>query len=443
MENVTTQLWSKSKLVVKGIFIAVLVLLLLIPTLFVTNLIEEREARQKEAITEVSSKWAGIQNISGPVVVLPYWTNILDANNKLVVTRQSAYFLPETLDVRAVITPQERSRGIYKVVLYQAGITINGNFKAISLDRMKIPADKVIWNEAYVKMNVADTKGLNEEMKLQWMDSTLEFAPQTFADALPDGMTAPLSISSESDLQNIQFSAQLSIKGSEQLLFTPVGKTTTITASAKWPHPSFTGNILPQHSLITKDSFSASWKSLSHNRNFPQYWTGAAPSGLEGGRPGTAYLNAADFGVDLFIPVNGYQKTLRSIKYAVLCILLTFAAFFLIETAHRKMVHPFQYGLIGLALVLFYLLLLSISEYTGFNVAYAIASVATIGLIGWFVKGILDSGRLSFLLSAILMVVYIYVFTILQLQDYALLFGSVGLFVSLFAIMYFSRKIRW
>ena len=154
-------------------------------------------------------------------------------------------------------------------------------------------------------------------------------------------------------------------------------------------------------------------------------------------------LSSASFGVDLFIPVSGYQKTMRSVKYAVLCILLTFAAFFLIETVNKKSVHPFQYALIGLALILFYTLLLSISEYTGFNIAYAIASVATIALIGWFVKGVLHSGRLSTLLSVILVIMYGYVFTILQLQDYALLLGSIGLFCTLGVIMYYSKRIGW
>ena len=447
METSTEQIWTKSKVVLKGIFMGLLVILLLIPTFFVTNLIEERERRQKEAIAEVSGKWAGRQNISGPVVVLPYWTSIIDANNKMVVTRQSAYFLPEELNVQALISPQERSRGIYKIILYQSDVSLTGSFKNISLDKLKIPAEKVIWNEVYVKMNVADTRGLNEELKLKWNDTPLELTPQTFTDALPDGMTASLNIRSEAELQQVRFSSKVSINGSEQLLFTPLGKTTSVQVQAKWPHPSFTGSTLPQKSQIDKDSFSAEWKSLAHKRNFPQYWTGGAWSNVVPGNndrtSSVSNFNASDFGVDLFIPVNGYQKTLRSIKYAVLCILLTFAAFFLIETAHRKNVHPFQYGLIGLALVLFYLLLLSISEYTGFNIAYGIAAAATIGLIGWFVKGILDSGRLSVFLSAVLLLVYVYVFTILQLQDYALLFGSLGLFLSLAAIMYFSRKIRW
>jgi inner membrane protein len=154
-------------------------------------------------------------------------------------------------------------------------------------------------------------------------------------------------------------------------------------------------------------------------------------------------VEAAAVGVNLFVPVNAYQKTLRSIKYAILCIALTFAAFFLIETINRKSVHPFQYGLIGLALVLFYTLLLSFSEYIGFNPAYAIAAIATIGLIGWFVKGLLASGKLSIILSVVLLLVYSYVFSILQLQDYSLLLGSIGLFMTLAVVMYFSKKLQW
>lgn len=205
---------------------------------------------------------------------------------------------------------------------------------------------------------------------------------------------------------------------------------------------------------------------MAHTRSFPQQWTDndfkadadvpvvsntdldrfdgeyLLPSATGSNLSSTTTSSAA-FGVNLFIPVNGYQKTLRTVKYAILCILLTFAAFFLIETVHKKSAHPFQYGLVGLALVLFYTLLLSFSEYTGFNTAYIIASLATVSLIGWFVKGILKSAKPSILLSVVLVLIYSYVFSLLQLQDYALLFGSIGLFLTLAVIMYFSRKISW
>jgi len=201
---------------------------------------------------------------------------------------------------------------------------------------------------------------------------------------------------------------------------------------SNWPDPSFTGTQLPDTSEISENGFMAKWKSLSHTRNFPQAW-----------KDNSYNLSSASFGTDLFIPVNGYQKTMRSVKYAILCILLTFTGFFLIETNNKRSVHPVQYALIGFALILFYTLLLSFSEYIGFNGAYAIATTATIGLITWFVKGLLQSMKLSILLSLVLVLLYSYIFTILQLQDYALLLGSVGLFLTLAVVMYYSRKIQW
>ena len=226
-----------------------------------------------------------------------------------------------------------------------------------------------------------------------------------------------------------------------------MGKATVVSLTSKWPHPSFTGNILPQTTQVSANGFSATWKSLAHNRTYPQQWKDD-PTLLASSipRPGQVTMsNAGDnsFGVNLFIPVNSYQKTMRSVKYAALTILLTFAAFFLIETIHKKSVHPFQYGLIGLALLLFYTLLLSFSEYIDFNVAYLVASMATIGLIAWFVRGLLNSGRLTVILSLVMMLVYTYVFTTLQLQDYSLILGSIGLFITLGIVMHYSKKIQW
>lgn len=245
---------------------------------------------------------------------------------------------------------------------------------------------------------------------------------------MKEGFMSPVAVSPDN---SIKFSSSILINGSEQLLFTPVGKETMVKLNSAWPDPSFTGGQLPDH-RISDTGFVATWKSLAHTRNFPQAWKE------------TSYnLQSASFGADLFIPVNGYQKTMRSVKYAILCILLTFAAFFIIETVNKKSVHPFQYALIGLALILFYTLLLSISEYTGFNTAYIIASAATVGLIAWFVKGILQSSKLTTVLGVVLMLMYSYIFTILQLQDYSLLLGSIGLFLTLAVIMHFSKKIQW
>lgn len=449
METVVQSVWSKSKILIKGLVIGLLVLILLIPTLYVQNLIEEREARQRAAITEVSSKWAGKQVVTGPVLVLPYWQNMGDTTGKVSRVKHYAYFLPDELNVRATVTPLERHRGIYKVMLYNSKINLSGTFNEQAFAKWNIPTGDIVWNEASVHLNIEDTKGLNDELKLKWNDTLLDLAPQASGNqAAAGGLSAPLSVTGPEALKNIRFSSEISLNGSEQLLFTPTGKVTTVSLSSQWPHPSFTGDILPQTSTVKDSGFTATWKSLAHKRPFPQQWQDNAytvsnlPDRVETVTASNNISQAA-FGVDLFVPVNGYQKTMRSIKYAILCILLTFAAFFIIETTNQRSVHPFQYALIGLALILFYTLLLSFSEYIGFNLSYMIASLCTIGLIGWFVKGILSSGKLSAILSLVLMLMYTYIFTILQLQDYSLLFGSIGLFLTLAVIMHFSKKIQW
>ncbi len=450
--------WHKSKWIVKGFIIGFLALLMMIPMLYVKNLILEREERQKEAALEISSKWAGKQNIIGPVIAVPFWeTYPDDTTSKKNKHKHIAYFLPDKLNIKATVNPKEKHRGIFKVMLYDTKLKINGTFNDLAFSKLNIPENNVIWNEAFVMMNITDSRGLNDQLMLNWKDSLIELSPQ--AGSKNDGMMALLKASSAADFRNINFSTTIDMNGSEQLFFTPVGKTTIVDIESAWNHPSFSGSMLPQTTEISDSGFKATWKSMSHKRSFPQQWLDNAysldyyfplPPGTAIARTDGRYIpspedsiGSAAFGVDLFIPVNGYQKTLRTVKYALLCILLTFAAFFLIETAHKKSVHPFQYGLVGLALILFYTLLLSFSEYTGFNTAYMIASLATISLIAWFVKSILQSSRATTILSVVLVLVYSYIFSLLQLQDYSLLLGSIGLFLTLAVIMYFSKRLKW
>jgi len=429
METVVANFWQKSKLLVKGLLIGILVLLLMIPAYFVQDLISEREARQKEAISEVSSKWAGSQNITGPVLVLPYTEIMAGERGQSVTVKKLAYILPDKLAIESTVKPEERHRGIFQVMLYSSVIKLAGKFNAIPLQQLKLDPSQVLWNEAYICLELGDSKGLRDEIKIAWNDSSVTLNPSLLDNAvMKEGFVGPVMVTAGKE---IKFSSAITLNGSEQLLFTPVGKETTVAVSSTWPDPSFTGGQLPDH-RINKSGFVANWKSLAHTRNFPQAWKD------------TRYnLQSSSFGAGLFIPVNGYQKTMRSVKYAILCIILTFAAFFIIETVNKKSVHPFQYTLIGLALILFYTLLLSISEYTGFNIAYIIASVATVVLICWFVKGILQSSKLTTILGIILALMYSYIFTILQLQDYSLLLGSIGLFLTLAIVMHFSKKIQW
>jgi inner membrane protein len=192
MDTIATNVWQKSKLLVKGLLIGGLVLLLLIPAYFVQNVISEREARQKEAFNEVSSKWAGSQNITGPVLVLPYAETITGDKGQMVVLKKLAYVLPDKLTIESAVKPEERHRGIFQVMLYSSVIKLSGKFNSIPIQQLKLDPTQVLWNEAYICMELADSKGLKEEIKVTWNDSSVTLNPSLIDNAvMKEGFIAP------------------------------------------------------------------------------------------------------------------------------------------------------------------------------------------------------------------------------------------------------------
>lgn len=425
-ETFKQSIWTKTKMLIKGGVILVLLLLFLIPANQIKDMVLEREARQEEAVTEVTSRWAGQQTVTGPVLVLPY---ISLGDDKKTMIRKRAFVLPDVLKVNGEILPEKKHRGIYEVMLYKASAKVEGSFSRIPLEMLQLNPEQVNWREAYMVIDISDLKGLTEDVEVNWNGTTLAANSGRPGDGqFQQGLIAPVPISADS---SFNFSFDLQLKGSRNLLFTTLGKTTDLTLRSTWKDPSFTGVDLPQFE-ITNDGFNARWKTLSHGRTFPQAW-----------KDQVYPLNASSLGTELFIPVNAYQKTYRTVKYASLLILLTFIAFFLVETYTRKSVHPVHYALVGVALILFYTLLLSFAEHIQFNLAYFIAALATILLISWFTRAVLQSGRWGTLLGTVLVLLYGYIFSILQLQDYSLLLGSIGLFIVLGVVMYFVRKLEW
>ncbi|MDO8897207.1 MAG: cell envelope integrity protein CreD, partial [Bacteroidales bacterium] len=250
-------------------------------------------------------------------------------------------------------------------------------------------------------------------------------------DVVESGVHALVNLNPDST-QNIDFSFKLSLKGSQKLYFTPLGKVTDIDITSSWVNPSFNGAFLPDPRDVSEDGFSAQWNVLHLNRNYPQQWAGSSYS-----------VKESSFGVDLLLPVDNYQKTYRTARYAILFIGFTFLVFFFIEVLKKVFIHPVQYILVGIALVVFFTLLLSISEYLRFNHAYIVSAIATLSLVAAYVKAIIKNLRLTGLIVGILFILYSFIYVILQLQDLALLIGSIGVFVILALVMYFSRKIDW
>ncbi|GGB14153.1 cell envelope integrity protein CreD [Puia dinghuensis] len=435
MEN-KSNFWSSYRILFKSAIIGALILLLLIPTSLIQNLVAERQQRQQEAVAEIRSRWAAPQTICGPVIGIPYIDVVTDNGNRQEIKRW-AYFLPGKLNIRSRLVPEKRYRGIYQVVVYTTELDLQGSFDSLHLDELNLSPDNMLWKEATVFFDISDVQGLKEDMILHLTthaeSAGLDLTPArrsteqfktALAASLPDWLQAAAG-------SNIEFSASIKLKGSGNLSFIPAGRETKVEAASSWPDPSFTGSALPDLRTVKDSGFVADWKILALNRKFPQQW-----------KQGVYELGDAAFGVNLIIPVDAYQQTTRSVKYAILIILLTFTAFLLIEWVYDRNIHALQYTLVGLALCIFYTLLLSFSEYLGFNGAYTIAAIATIGLIAWYVGSLLRSSRMSLFVTFLLVVQYGFVFTLIQLQDYALLMGSIGLFITLAIVMYFSRKIK-
>lgn len=428
---------SKNNLLLKTGLIVLIALLLLIPAVMIENLIYERENTQREAVLEVSSKWSTQQTLTGPVLSIPFMRyikqySIKDSSEKIVQIKDYMHFLPDELSIVGDLIPEKRYRGIYEVVVYNASIHFSGIFNSIDFKRFDIPMRDILFDKAFVSIGISDLRGIEKQVALNWNEESFVFNPGTVnTDFITSGINAevPFDVNNKS---TYNFFLDLNLKGSQLLHFIPVGKVTDLDLSSKWSTPSFNGAFLPDSRKVDENGFEAHWNILHLNRNFPQSWLGS-----------TYTVQEAAFGVDLLLPVDNYQKATRTIKYAILFIALTFMVFFFVEILNKRFIHPIQYILVGFALIIFFSLLLALSEHVKFNLAYIISAIATLVLITAYVKAILKSNTLTLLISGILLILYSFIFVIIQLQDYALLIGSIGLFIILGLVMYFSRKIDW
>ncbi len=425
---------ERNSISIKLIVVFFLTIILMIPASIINELVSERKERQNDAIKEIQSKWGEEQTITGPILCIPYQTYDLDKEgNKINLTTHKAFFLPDEINITGSISPVVRKRDLFKVVLYQTKLYFNGSFKLLDFSGISQKNTTILSKEAYFSIGISDMRGVEEFVTFNFNKTPLNCEGGTH-DNLSEGSGFTTEnfdfIKDSSNLNN--FSFELSLKGSENLKFIPFGKRTNIQLSSNWKTPSFDGAFLPDKREINDTGFVANWEILDFNRNFPQQWVDSEKD-----------FSLSAFGVNLKLPIDLYKKTERSTKYAILFIALTFAIFFFIEVLKNFKVHPIQYVLIGSALCVFYLLLLSLSEQVGFDLAYLIASISVIGMIVLYAKTVFKFNRYSFMLSGILAFLYGFIYILLQMEDYALLIGSIGLFIILGLFMFFSRKINW
>ncbi|MBK9327795.1 MAG: cell envelope integrity protein CreD [Sphingobacteriales bacterium] len=457
--------WVKNSYTVKFAIVGFLMLILLIPTSMIEGLISERQERSNQVNAEVGSKWGNTQTLTGPIINVPYKTKFksTNANGETIYTDGTGtlHFLPEQLNISNNTKTEIRKRGIYNAVVYSNEATFSGHFSGFDESKLNIEKDAVLWEQAYISLPISDLRGIknkvivtlnnqqtemnpgikdndilihsyNQQYNLSRYKDMVETVPvpsQSGNSGASSGLSAPITIK---DVQKTEFSFTLLINGSSALSFIPTGKETNVSVTSPYTTPSFDGAFLPDTRSISDKGFKADWKVLNLNRNFPQEWTNNAYD-----------INNASFGVNLLVPIDHYQKTMRSAKYAIMFILLTFLVFVFAEILNGYKIHPVQYLLIGLALVVFYTLLLSLSEQIGFTKSYLVSSAAIILLITIYAKSIFRENKLMAVLAGILLILYGFLFIILRSEDYALLIGSIGLFIVLTVVMYLSRMVKW
>ena len=413
-----------------------LVLLLQIPVWMIHGLVGERSARKTDAIVEVSEKWGRAQEIVGPLLTIPYRRPIrefaVDGSERVREVWEVATFLPRELVIEGRLETQLRHRGIFEIPVYRTLVSIRGEFDRPDLASL---AEGAIaeWDRAEVAMEVADPRGVDNRVVLRFGDSDLAFEPGAGQRPSPgSGIHVPIALWPEDDA--VAFSMSLELRGSQKLRFAPVGQHTEVRLRGDWPAPSFQGAWLPSAPAVSGGGFEASWEIPYLGRDFPQQWVGDEYSDQ---------IEESLFGVDLLTPVDGYRTTERSLKYQLMFLGLTFAVIWLVEILASVKVHPIQYALIGAALCIFYLLELSLSEHLGFASAYGLGALAVTSLVFVYLLAVLQLRRRALVVSAFVGGLYAYLFVLLHIEDYALLVGSMGLFLALATIMIATRRVDW
>jgi inner membrane protein len=399
----------------------------------IDSTIAERRQTRRQALDEVTGSFGGPQTLIGPVLSVPTVARVRDGDGRVQEIRIVRHVMPETLHVDARADIEVRRRGIFDVPLFVTGVTMEGQFRLTDALVATAAGRAVLWDEAELCVGLGDPRAIREATPVRVGDAAVAFEPGPGAcEFVASGIHAPLH-GKPGDV--LPFTIKLNLGGSGRLAFVPGGSATTVRVEAPWAAPSFDGAFLPRLREVRSDGFSASWRVLHLGRNFPV--------AFDHNEVAADRLAATAFGVSFLSPVDTYRTTERAVKYQLLFLGLTATMFLLFELLSGLRVHPVQVLLIGLALCLFYLLLLSLSEHVGFTVAYVIAGSAITVVVGGYGCFVLGRARRGAALGGVLAALYAFLFVLLNVQDYALLVGSLGLFVVLALVMLLTRRIDW
>ncbi|MFZ6718596.1 cell envelope integrity protein CreD [Undibacterium sp. Ji49W] len=460
----------QKSLLFKTIIIGLLAIVIYIPLMMIQSTIWERMRYRDEAVRSITADSVSEQVVIGPVLVIPYvetWEEeTVDTATQKVTKRQVSnsrkhYVYPNDLTVKGTIDTDQRYRGIHKVLVYTGNHQISGDFMlpdmASLASRDKTNASISRTEAPYISIGLSDTRGLQNFPKLQWGEQSFEFRQGSKLNAFQRGIHARMDGMQMASAGQVKFKMDLILDGVERLSFAPLAKNNQVTLSSSWPHPQYGGRFLPSPKgrIRNDNGFSANWNISALSSNAQQQLSNLENAGnpvnvtQTSSPPEYSAVSAASsasidvFSVSFIEPVNIYSQADRAVKYGLMFVALTFAAFFLFEVLKQLPIHPIQYTLVGLALALFFLLLVSLSEKISFVLAYLLASIACILLIGFYLSYALRNWKRGFGFGCALTVLYGILFGLLQSESNALVMGSLLLFAVLSAIMVITRKVDW
>jgi inner membrane protein len=435
-------------LLAKAVIIGVLVLVLLVLISQVEGLVGERVAMRQTAAARVAESWGGPQTTAGVLLAIPVETSrvVIEQTaagretRRTEVDRNVLYVLPDTLYISADAEPSYRTVGLYSTPVYLARVQVSGEFVNRDFAHLFVAKEgrEVKWNEARLLVLNSESRALRAVDDLVVGGESQQVAADAYAGSAGISTTIPAAALSES--ATIPFRMTLTLAGSSQLSFLPLARKADIEMKSSWPHPKFEGAPAPLDPAIGEQGFSARWSVLEINRSFGQSWYDTQ---VRAGEPAEAALARSAVGVTFYEPVDIYQRNYRAVHYAILLIVITFLTFFLWEHVSGIAIHGMQYFMVGLALALFYLLLLALSEHVSFDLAYGISAGALVALITIYLHGVLKRFSLALGAGAGLTTLYAMLYWILRSEDYSLLMGALLLFGVLAVLMIATRRVDW
>jgi inner membrane protein len=440
--------FSRHRTLLKLLTVATLVLLGLIPLSLIRGILVERRVRHQEALDNITATWGNPQVIAGPLLVVPYQRHVRTWKEQIVNGRPERFeatdtvvaracFLPAQLEITGQLEPERLHRGIYETTVYRATLQLSGHFTPPAFNEWKVAPEDILWDDALVWVAISDLRGASEMLALRWGERALALEPGAPAGALGPTLQARvpgLPMTGETHA----FELALKLNGSRSLQFAPFGMHNRVQLTSTFPDPSFHGAFLPAHREVRAGGFEADWQVSYYGRGYPQQWSDADHDLLR-----NDVFSASLFGVGMEPVMNSYRYVERAIKYGVLFLALVFTAFFVFEARSLARVHPLQYTLVGAALCLFYLALLSLSEVLSFGWAYALGAAAATGLVAAYSAFVLRGARRAWLVAGGLAIIYGFLYVLLRQQEYSLLYGTAGLFLLLAIVMYATRHVDW